>query len=87
MKHTASRFVLALVVFLAGCSAVKSYQAEKLSGDENQVSVKAGKYADPGEIATRHCQQYGKSAALAERGPDLSGIGVDRTRIYTFQCN
>ena len=86
MKYLALKSVLALIILLAGCSIVKSYQAEKVSGDENEVSIKAGRNTDPEELATQHCQQYGKSATLADKGPDLSGIGVDRTRVYTFRC-
>ena len=71
--------MLSLLIMLSGCAAV----SEVVSGDENKVTVKAGRWANPGPDATAHCAKYGKTAgtpAIASLG---AGMGY---AFYTFPC-
>jgi hypothetical protein len=74
-----------LAATLGGCAVAAAYDAEIVSGNENEVSVKAGKNANPGPIATSHCAKFGKSAALrvVQPLPDQSVAGL---AIYQFAC-
>jgi hypothetical protein len=52
------------------------YAADIISGDQQQVSIKAGSYANPGPMASQHCAKFGKSPVLQ----DANG------GIYRFRC-
>jgi hypothetical protein len=52
------------------------YAAELISGDPQQVAIKAGHYANPGPIASEHCAKFGKTAVLQEANGS----------IYKFTC-
>ena len=68
-----------VTTLLALCSCAIS--AEKVTGDENQVSVKAGKGASAGDVATEHCQQHKKEAVLSHVTSN-----IDASRVYHFDC-
>ncbi len=67
--------LLAIVaaIALAGCA----YQSEVVTANPDQISVKAGRYANPGDRAAAHCGQYGKTAVLVAS----TGDGI-----YQFAC-
>ncbi len=73
----ALRFVGAMLsaLSLAQCTP-PGYSAEIISGNAQQVSVKAGNYANPGSIASEHCGKVGKVAVLQEANGG----------IYRFTC-
>lgn len=61
-----ARFVGAMAALsLAQCTP-PGYKAEIISGDPQQVSIKAGSYANPGPMASEHCAKVGKAAVLQE---------------------
>jgi hypothetical protein len=76
-RHAVLRFggVIFSTFGLAQCTP-PGYAADVISGDQQQVSVKAGNYANPGPIASEHCAKFGRAAVLQ----DANG------GIYRFIC-
>ena len=82
------RGLLGVVIIssLSGCAVSRSYEATIVSADPGHVAVKAGINANPGEVAKIHCAKFQKTPALIKTSENLSGIALDKTRIYTFEC-
>jgi len=74
------------VVVLAACAVVRTYEAEIITGDQNQVSVQGGKRANPGPLAEEHCGQFGKKAVLTNYIPKVD-VSVAGEGIYVFECS
>ena len=83
MKATAVAILLALVV--SACAVARTYEAVIISGNENEVAVKAGKGANPGPLATEHCAKHNKDAIL-ERVDSLADYSVSQQSVYMFTC-
>ena len=60
---------------LAECTP-PGYKAEIVTGDPQEVAIKAGPYANPGPMASEHCAKFGRTAVLQ----DTAG------GIYRFTC-
>lgn len=61
---------------LSACGSLPAYQVELVTGTPNEVTVRAGHYANPGPLASDHCAKFSKDARLLKfEGP-----------IYQFQC-
>ncbi|MGE5146093.1 MAG: hypothetical protein ACM3N5_05055 [Candidatus Eiseniibacteriota bacterium] len=77
--------VAALV--LAGCTnaATRGDATEVVSGDANNVSVRAARGVDPTPTAEAHCEKYGKEAVrrLITPIPDQQEPGMT---VYVFAC-
>lgn len=74
-RRSLSVVVIPLALGLTQCTP-PGYAADMISGDAQQVSVKAGPYANPGPMASEHCAKFGKTAVLQD-----SNGGV-----YRFMC-
>ncbi len=70
----------ALVLVLAGCPLMPRGQSNVISGNTDTVSIKSGRYSNPGPKATEHCAKYGKGAVL-ENVTEMTGFSI-----YTFKC-
>ena len=70
---------------LCACAVGRAYEAEIISGNENHVSVKAGKAANPGPVALQHCAEYGREAVL-ETVQALPDFSVAQQSVYIFSC-
>jgi hypothetical protein len=64
-----------LALCLAQC-VPPGYSSEIISGDTQQVAIKAGGYANPGPTASEHCAKFGRTAVLQDAGGG----------IYKFTC-
>lgn len=75
--------VAALAV--AGCTTAQSYDSEVVSGNADNVSVRAAQGVDPGPVAAAHCAKYGKEAVrrLITPIPDHDAPGMS---VYAFAC-
>lgn len=76
-----------LTLAVAACGVARQYESEVISGSESQVSVKAGKGANPGEDASAHCATYGKQAVLVRSEP-VGGVSAQSANqsVYYFDC-
>jgi hypothetical protein len=75
----------AIALALAGCPTARSYDSEVVSGDANNVSVRAAQGVDPTPVAAAHCAKYGKEAIrrLITPIPDREQPGMS---VYVFAC-
>ena len=72
---------LAACVFAAGCGILA--EPEIVSGDANEVAIKAGTYMNPAELAELHCKDHGKSPVLTNvEDPEILG----RESVFYFDC-
>ncbi len=74
---------LAVIAVAAGCAPMQMTTLEKVSGDANEVEIKAGNSVNPGPLAMKHCATYGKSAILVRSQPVE---GSTLAGIYYFAC-
>lgn len=74
-----------LLPLLTGCAVTDKFEEpEIIAGNAQEVSVKAGRYANPGDVASAHCAQYGRTAALRGQQP-VDAFG--RTYTFFFVCS
>ena len=54
--------IMLVVIFIAACGSLTPPTI--VSADENHVTIKAGLYTNPGELASEHCSKFNKTAFL-----------------------
>ena len=65
-------FILAAGVLLLGaCSSLPAYKKEVFLANENQITISAGHYVNPGPMAQEHCAKYGKNAVFSAKDKSL----------------
>lgn len=73
--------ILILAVALNGCALKERNDVQTLNANPDQVVVKAGRYVNPGEIASSHCDRVGKQAFLRDAIPEGRNYSI-----YVFDC-
>ena len=77
-RRSASCFVAAAILSLAGCAFVEPFEPpEVVAGSPTTVTLRAGSLVDAQDAARRYCANYGRRAVEQVRGRV-------RTRAITF---
>jgi len=80
VKHQFA-FAVVISVSVVGCGALAA--PEIVTGDANEVAIKAGTYMNPAELAEVHCKDHGKSPVLTNvEDPEILGS----ESIFYFEC-
>ena len=60
-----------ILVFLNACSSLPAYKKEIFLANENEITIRAGHYVNPGPMAAEHCKKYGKEAVFSAKDKNL----------------
>jgi hypothetical protein len=71
MRASFVTFLFTTVSFLQACTWMPAYKQEVFLANENEITINAGHYVNPGPMASKHCQKYGKSAVFYAKDKGL----------------
>lgn len=82
-RMTGAALLLLATVALPQCSKTMLDSPTILGGNENTVSIEAGKITNPYDFAQKYCERFGKHAVKIG---STAITDSDITRLYGYDC-